>query len=149
MTQPNEYMANIAVDQGVDPLMDHLSIFGAPTFLDDGAAIELRLEPFHMNGGGSAHGGLFMVLLDVVMACSTLDGELSCVTVELKSNFMRPGGVAGDLIKARGFLRSRGKSLAFCDGEIRSESGELLATASGTFKYIKRPQTVDKNPVCS
>ncbi|MNR47449.1 hypothetical protein D3C85_1665510 [compost metagenome] len=55
---------------------------------------------------------------------------------------MRPGGQSGDVLSAQGFLRSSSRSLAFCDAEVRNEAGELLATASGTFKYIKRPVSV-------
>ncbi|HBP0042054.1 PaaI family thioesterase [Pseudomonas aeruginosa] len=125
---------------GMDPLLTHLEILGAPSFDERGAQLRLRLKDFHMNGGASAHGGLIMTILDVVLACSTLGqgSGRSCVTVEMKANFIRPGGGVGDLLIAQGFLRASGKSLAFCDGEVRNERGELLATATGTFKYVNR-----------
>lgn len=136
----SDFVASVDPALGMDPLLTYLEILGAPSFDERGAQLRLRLKDFHMNGGGSAHGGLLMTILDVVLACSTLGHESgrSCVTVELKVNFMRPGGVAGDLIIAQGFLRSHGKSLAFCDGEVRNDRGELLATGSGTFKYVAR-----------
>lgn len=136
----SDFVASVDPALGMDPLLTHLEILGAPSFDERGAQLRLRLKDFHMNGGGSAHGGLLMTILDVVLACSTLGqgSGRSCVTVELKVNFMRPGGVAGDLVIAQGFLRSNGKSLAFCDGEVRNERGELLATGSGTFKYVAR-----------
>ena len=134
------YVESITAMQGMDPLLSHLGVYGAPEFDEQGTTLRLRLDEQHMNGGGSAHGGLIMTLMDATLACCTLghgDGR-SCVTVELKTNCMRPGGTVGNLLVARGFLRSSGKSLAFCDGEVRNESGELIATASGTFKYVKR-----------
>ncbi|GLZ84425.1 hypothetical protein Pres01_04760 [Metapseudomonas resinovorans] len=134
------YVASVPPQQGMDPLLTHLEIFGTPEFDEEGATLRLRLKDHHMNGGASAHGGLLMTLMDAVLACCTLGhgSGRSCVTVELKTNFMRPGGGVGGLLVARGFLRSSGKSLAFCDGEVRNEAGELLATASGTFKYVNR-----------
>ncbi len=132
-----QILTAIAADRGIDPFMEHLSALGPPTFDEQGASFELQLQPCHMNGVYSAHGGLMMTLMDVVMACSASDDERTCVTVEMKSNFIRPGGQAGQRLKAQGFVRARGNSLAFCDGEIRNQDGELLATASGTFKYIK------------
>ncbi len=134
------FTAGISPQQGMDPLLNHLSIFGAPEFDERGATLRLRLKECHMNGGASAHGGLLMTLMDAVLACCTLGhgNGRSCVTVELKTSFIRPGGGVGALLVAQGFLRGSAKSLAFCDGEVRNEQGELLATASGTFKYVNR-----------
>jgi uncharacterized protein (TIGR00369 family) len=138
------FLARIMADKGIDPLMQHLEILGAPQMSKEGARLQVRLKDFHMNGGGSAHGGVIMTLMDVVMACSTFVAgrDQHCVTVEMKSNFMRPGGQAGDILIAQGLLRSSSRSLAFCDAEVRNGAGELLATASGTFKYIKSPVSV-------
>jgi len=141
------FLASLKADEGLDPLMDHLKVYGAPSFDEQGAGIELRLEACHMNGGQSAHGGLIMMLLDVVMACSTSRDGRHCVTVELKCNFMKPGGKVGDLLRAKGIVRATTRSLAFCDGEIRNEGGELLATASGTFKYVRPLHSLDPQPV--
>ncbi|MNZ38091.1 Acyl-coenzyme A thioesterase PaaI [compost metagenome] len=127
--------------QGLDPLLTHLGIFGVPLVDEDNSTIRLELKPYHMNGHASAHGGVLMTLMDVVLAWSTRqhgDGR-GCVTVELKTNFMRPGGGAGNVLVASGKVRSAGKSLAFCDGEIRTEAGELVATASAIFKYVGKP----------
>jgi len=134
------YVASVPPQQGMDPLLTHLGIYGTPEFDERGATLRLRLKDHHMNGGSTAHGGLLMTLMDAVLACCTLGhgSGRSCVTVELKTNFMRPAGGVGGLLVAQGFLRASGKSLAFCDGEVRSEAGELLATASGTFKYVAR-----------
>jgi uncharacterized protein (TIGR00369 family) len=144
MADSANFLAKLTADIGMDPLMQHLAILGAPTMTEQGASLAVRLGDFHMNGGGSAHGGLIMTLLDVVMACSTFSSGRAqhCVTVEMKSTFMRPGGVPGDLLNAQGFLRTSTRSLAFCDAEVRNEAGDLLATASGTFKYIDRPTSI-------
>lgn len=101
-------------------------------------AVELRAE--QLNSWGVAHGGLTMTLLDVVMAhaarsppqAGTASG-MSVVTVEMKTSFLRPGE---GRLHARGRLLHRTASLAFCEGSVAGGDGQLVATASGTFKYL-------------
>jgi uncharacterized protein (TIGR00369 family) len=105
------------------------------------AQIAIVLREELTNSWGVAHGGVTMTLLDVVMAhaarspaqagAPSTDGV---VTVEMKTSFTRPG--SGRLI-ADGKLLHRTPSLAFCEGAVRNEAGELLAHATGTFKYMR------------
>jgi uncharacterized protein (TIGR00369 family) len=137
MNETMKFLEDFSPLKGLDPLMEHLEILGAPVINAEWCELRLRLKDFHLNGGGTAHGGVFMTMLDVAMACSTwIDKSKTCVTVEMKANFLRPGGVAGELMIARGRKRSGGNSLAFCDAEVLNEAGDLLATGSGTFKYL-------------
>lgn len=119
------------------PFLDHLDILVEP----DAAApvLVVNLERKHMNGGGQAHGGLIMTLLDMAMAAAARKGDESGragVTVEMKTNFLRPGGTIGGRLSARGKLRHASKSLAFCDGDLHDAQGQLVATASGIFKFV-------------
>lgn len=134
--QPMRY-----ADYGIDvPFLDHLEIFLLPM---ESGEIQLivDLQHKHMNGGMVTHGGMVMTLLDMAMALAGRRGDPQqrvCVTVEMKSNFLRPAGVQGNRLLAQGTLRHNTRSLAFCDGELRDQGGALLATASGTFKYTKQ-----------
>ena len=56
------------------------------------------------------------------------------VTIEMKTSFLRAG--LGRLT-AHGTLLHRTASMAFTEGEVRDEKGELVAHATGTFKYMK------------
>jgi|LNAP01.1.fsa_nt_gb acyl-CoA thioesterase len=133
-----QWLQDADAHRGMDSLLTHLGICGAPEWNEVGAVIRLTLRQIHMNGGASAHGGLVATLLDAVMACSSATPEetRSCVTVEMKVNYMRPGGAVGTVLTAQGELKACSRTLAFCEGEIRNEAGELLATGSGTFKYL-------------
>ena len=105
-------------------------------------SIETR-EPLH-NGWGVMHGGVTMTLLDVAMAHAARspgqkgappDQEtVGVVTIEMKTSFMRPG--QGRLV-AKGRLLKRTPSMAFCEGSVFDAQGELVAHATGTFKYLK------------
>jgi uncharacterized protein (TIGR00369 family) len=123
------------------PFMDYV---GLRTYCSESGErrMVLRLERRHLNTALNTHGGVVLTLLDVAMASA---GRLqdkngrSCVTVEMKTSFLRPGGVQGEYVEAHGIVRHVTRSLAFCDGELRGENGDLLATASGTFKFLNKP----------
>jgi uncharacterized protein (TIGR00369 family) len=103
---------------------------------------ELNLAEHHLNSAGYAHGGAVMTLLDVTMAIAGRmvardpgPKDTVMATVEMKTSFMQGG---------RGRLRCTGscvhqtRSLAFCEAEIRDEAGQLVARASGTFRFMAR-----------
>ena len=105
------------------------------------AEIALALRDELTNSWSVAHGGVSMTLLDVVMAHAARapgeDGiaeESGVVTVEMKTTFMRPG--LGRLV-ATGRRLHRTVSLAFCEASLTGGDGELVAHATGTFKYLK------------
>jgi uncharacterized protein (TIGR00369 family) len=107
------------------------------------AEIGLTLRDELCNSWSVAHGGVTMTLLDVAMAHAARSssikpggqpGGTGVVTIEMKTSFMRPG--LGRLV-ARGKLLHATASLAFCEGTVVDANGELLASASGTFKYLQ------------
>ena len=109
---------------------------------DNGEA-EIALTPRdeHLNSWSVVHGGVSMTLLDVAMAHaarSPLDGvppdPRGVVTIEMKTSFMRPG--MGRLV-AHGNVLRRTSSFSFCEASLRDTQGELVAHATGTFKYLK------------
>lgn len=102
-------------------------------------AIELRQEL--TNAWAVAHGGVTMTLLDIAMAHAARSPNQpghptsnGVVTIEMKTSFMRPG--LGRLV-AHGNLLQRTASMAFCEGSVRDAEGQLVAHATGTFKYLK------------
>lgn len=120
--------------------LGHLRVMYRAGGVGDGALV-LRVESIHLNVANALHGGVIMTLLDVAMAraCRSFDSEgRECVTAEMKTNFMRSGGVIGDWIEARGVVRHSARSIAFCEAELKNRDGDLLATSSGTFKYLKK-----------
>ncbi|MEI6226045.1 MAG: PaaI family thioesterase [Deltaproteobacteria bacterium] len=106
--------------------------------LEPGAArLQLTLRPELLNSHHGAHGGVIMALADVALAVAAIarDGTAKgAYTVDLSVSFLGPG--QGTLV-AEGRCLRLGKSLAFSEGEVRDEQGELVAKAMGTFK-LKR-----------
>ena len=105
------------------------------------AEIAVGLRDELTNSWGVAHGGVTMTLLDVVMAHAARspgdDGvaeSSGVVTIEMKTSFIRPG--LGRLVGS-GKRLHRTASMAFCEGSLVDAEGQLVAHATGTFKYLK------------
>jgi uncharacterized protein (TIGR00369 family) len=105
------------------------------------AELALQLRDELCNSWSVAHGGVTMTLLDVAMAHAARspgdDGVVEhsgVVTVEMKTTFMRPG--LGRLV-AVGRRLHRTASMAFCEASINDGDGQIVAHATGTFKFLK------------
>ena len=103
--------------------------------------LALTLREELCNSWSVAHGGVTMTLLDVAMAhAARSPGQpghptsASVVTIEMKTSFMRPA--LGRLV-AHGRLLRRTAQMAFCEGSLSDETGELVAHATGTFRYLR------------
>lgn len=109
--------------------------------MEDGhARLSLDLTERHMNSWQITHGGVIMTMLDVVMAMAgrSLHEDLKgVVTVEMKTSFLQPGGVAGGRIEACGKAFHQSTTMCFCEGEVWN-GDRLVAKAMGTFKYLRR-----------
>jgi uncharacterized protein (TIGR00369 family) len=100
--------------------------------------IVLESQERHQNSWHVVHGGVTMTLLDVAMAMAGRSQEadaLGSVTVEMSASFLQPA--RGRLV-ARGKCYHRTKTLAFCEAELRDATGNVVAKAMGTFKFIRR-----------
>lgn len=89
-----------------------------------------------LNRGGRIYGGFLAAMLDglcghAVRLTHAVPGTPQ-VTLELKTSFVGRAD-KGDLI-GEGFVRHRGKSIAFAEAELRSVEGDLVAKGSATFK---------------
>lgn len=122
------------------PFVDHL---GLELIARDAGRAELALDLRDelTNSWSVVHGGVTMTLLDVAMAQAARSPNQAghptspgVVTIEMKTSFVRPG--LGRLT-ARGTLLHRTASMAFCEGRVVDAAGELVAHATGTFKYLK------------
>jgi uncharacterized protein (TIGR00369 family) len=103
--------------------------------------IALTLREELTNSREMAHGGVSMTLLDVAMALAARSPNQpghaesqGVVTIEMKTTFMRPG--IGRL-RGRGHLVHRSATMAFCEATIVNEDEQIVAQATGTFKYVR------------
>ena len=103
----------------------------------------LPAEAHLMNRHGNLHGGVHASLLDTVMGyagCWTGDPDRVqlCLTLALNVQYLsRPRGT---VLIAEGRKTGGGKSTFFAEGEIRDDTGALIAKGTGTFRYRRCSQ---------
>ncbi|HEY9280355.1 MAG TPA: PaaI family thioesterase [Eoetvoesiella sp.] len=87
------------------------------------------------NSRGDIHGGTLMSALDFTLSAAARanDPSKGMATIDMTTHFLAPARAAV-IFEAR-CLRM-GKSIAFCEGRALSEEGELLATATATFRVV-------------
>lgn len=104
------------------------------------AVVALDVSRDLANSWGSAHGGVLTSLLDVSMGAAAMAADAHAsgvVTVNLSVTFVRSG--TGALV-AEGRVMKGGRSLVFCEGEVRDHEGEIVAKGVGTFKVKRRTE---------
>ena len=99
--------------------------------------VRFTARPEFANPIGAVQGGLLAAMLDDTLGPalqSTLEPDQFAPTLELKVNFIAPAK-PGALI-ADGRVVARGGSIAFLAGELRTEDGTLIATATATARIV-------------
>ena len=94
-----------------------------------------RMDMCHSGGivqGGFVTGWIDAAMAHVVMAQSK--DAANPLSLEIKVSFLKPA--TPGLIIAEAWIERRGKSIAFLEGLIRNEQGEVLARASSTMRLI-------------
>lgn len=100
--------------------------------------LHLKMREALTNRYGLPHGGLHATLLDTAMGysgCFTGNAEKKAhaMTLTLVVNYLsRP---KGELLIAEAEKVGGGKRTFFSQGKVTDETGELIATANGTFRY--------------
>jgi uncharacterized protein (TIGR00369 family) len=99
--------------------------------------VRFTARPEFTNPIGVVQGGFLAAMLDDTLGPalqSTLAPDQFAPTLELKVNFISPAK-PGPLV-AEGRVVSRGGSVAFLAGELRTEDGALVATATATARIV-------------
>ncbi|MDT8326580.1 MAG: PaaI family thioesterase [Roseovarius sp.] len=126
-----------ALIEAPSALQTHLG-FEMTGWSRDYARIELPLAPYLMNRQGLPHGGIHATLLDTAMGfagCYTGDPERSQMALTLSMTVNYLAQAQGAVLIGEGWRTGGGMSTYFAKGEIRDDSGTLVATATGVFRY--------------
>ena len=127
--KPDYFGLHIPFMASIGLVPEHLSIELART--------RMPHRPDLVNSRGDVHGGALMSALDFTLSAAARAHEANTgmATIDMTTHFMAPA--RGTVIFEARCLRIGG-SLAFCEGQARDEEGKLLATASATFKIVRR-----------
>jgi uncharacterized protein (TIGR00369 family) len=97
--------------------------------------VRFTAKPEFTNPIGAIQGGFLAAMLDDTLGpalTATLEPNQFAPTLELKVNFIaaaKPGTLIGE-----GRVVARGGTVAFLAGELRTEEGALIATATATAR---------------
>ncbi len=111
--------------------------------------VELVIGPQHMNSIGIVHGGVYATLLDAafghaVSYCAVPGNARYSTTVSLTTTFLK--GAKEGVLRACAKVDGVDGRLATCSGEIRDETGALLAVAQGSFLYFPGSENPEGQP---
>ncbi len=117
------------------PFMQFLGLV-PDTFTPEVVRTRLAARPELLNSRGAVHGGALMSALDFTLSAAARAHAPDCgmATIDMSTHFLSPA--MGDVIIEARCLRLGG-SLSFCDGQALDEQGNVLATATATFKIVR------------
>ena len=102
--------------------------------------IEYIAETRHCHSGNIVQGGYVTGWIDSAMAHSVMiptDFEFSPLTLELKMTFLKSANPGIVIAAAR--VMKLGRSIAFVEGTLTNESGDLIAKGTSTNKLVPMP----------
>ena len=112
--------------------------------VDNGyAAFELNPAEYHYYPFATVHGGILSTLLDTAMTASvlsTLSKGISCTTIEIKINFIKPVTADTGILKCEARPIHIGKKLATVEGKIKDSNGVLYAHGVSTCSILRLPK---------
>ena len=132
-------MTAMASDPWHFPLQDHLGM--TVTSPEPGAGrATVEVTPSLHNPNGVVHGAVLFAMVDTAMGAatmSTLDEGMACASIEVHLRFLRPA--SSGRITAETTVVKGGRRIVQLDGRVLDETGQLIATASGSFAVISIP----------
>lgn len=105
--------------------------------VDGKLGVELEVSENLIQVYGNIHGGVIASVLDSAIAVAInqqLGPGEGAVTVEIKINYLRP--VSKGKIRGEGSVIQKGRKIIVAQGEIRDESGQMVAFGTATFMRI-------------
>lgn len=105
---------------------------------DGDASIELAADDRHLGPFGTLHNGVLCDLADLAMAAAcktTLSGDESFITVELKLNVLKP--LSRGTFRGDAKVKKRGAPAVLVECSVTDEQGSLVAFATSTCIIMK------------
>ena len=98
------------------------------------AEAEMRITASHLNGRNVVQGGAIMTLADFAFAGAANSTGVQTVSLNVNSNFIRPG--TGSIMRAVARKVSQGRTTSVYSVEVYNEDGKLAATVMITGYII-------------
>jgi uncharacterized protein (TIGR00369 family) len=115
-------------------------------FETDGRIVRTRFtpRPEHIGFKEVVHGGLIATLLDEIMvwACAVATKRFA-FCAELNVRFVNPARPGEPVIATAGLAANRRNKIFEATAELKSESGQLLASATGKYLPIRETDAAE------
>ena len=111
------------------------------TAWDDGfGAVRVDLAAHHVNPMQLVHGGLYSSMLDVALAMTGSYRPAPAplipgLTLSLTTQFLAAATLDDRYLIAEARRTGGGRRIFFAEGQVRDDTGQLVATGTGTFRY--------------
>jgi uncharacterized protein (TIGR00369 family) len=133
-----------AVAEGALPAPPFAALFGLATSHVESGLVRMALTPaeFHYNPIGSVHGGVAATMLETALAAAVrtmVPAGRTCLTLEIKVNYVRGMSVATGEVTAEGRVVHAGRQVAIAEGRVTDAAGRLYATATSTCLVTESP----------
>jgi uncharacterized protein (TIGR00369 family) len=113
-------------------------LIGVEYSISDGICVaQAPVRGLFRNLHGAMHGGILATILDMAMGRLLLQHYgTGGATLELKVQYMKP--VSSGTIRCEARFLKAGRSIAFMEGKIVDDRGDLVASATATWKPALR-----------
>lgn len=117
------------------PFFAHVG-FVITRFHEGDVLLTLPIHEHLYNVNGTLHGGVHATMIDLVLGMAIRSKTRTrCTTMNLNMNYLAPA--QGGEIYATGKIIQEGFKIVTAEGELRDQSGKMLAKGIGTFKLIR------------
>ena len=103
------------------------------TVEDGRAQLSMQVKPHHHHAAGAMHGSIYFKMLDdaCFFAANSRVTETFVLTAHFEVNLLRP--VSCGEIRACAWVTKEGGRTVRAQGEVRDDSGEVIAKGGGVF----------------
>ena len=101
------------------------------------ATLYIEVQPFHLNGNGSLHGGVYAALIDNAMGFAVAAlAQVRIATTQMNVHFLGP--VSAGRISCTAEVVHRTRRTATAEAKVRDAEGNLLAMGTGAFRIFEQ-----------
>lgn len=101
------------------------------------ANLYIDIEPFHLNGNGTLHGGVYATLIDNAMGFAVAAlAQVRIATTQMNVHFLGP--TSAGRINCIAEVVHRTRRTATAEAKVRDAEGKLLAMGTGAFRIFEQ-----------
>jgi uncharacterized protein (TIGR00369 family) len=101
------------------------------------ATLYIDVEPFHLNGNGTLHGGVYASLIDNAMGFAVAAlARVRIATTQMNVHFLAP--ISTGRITCTADLVHRTRRTATAEAKVHDADGNLLAMGTAAFRIFEQ-----------